>query len=66
MPGRALTGASTASNSMTIETCLQYCGARGFQLAGVQYGRECRCGNSFDNSASLSLKSNACGMPCAG
>lgn len=64
--GRALTGASTSSPSMTIETCLSYCGARGFQLAGVQYSRECYCGNDLRNGAALSSKSSGCGMPCAG
>ena len=38
--GRALTGASIAGDSMTVSTCLSFCQARGFQLAGLEYGCE--------------------------
>jgi len=64
--GRALTGASMASGSMTIEMCLNFCGSKGFQFAAVQYSSECRCDNELRNGASLSAVSSSCGMPCAG
>ncbi|WVF65608.1 hypothetical protein IAT40_000338 [Kwoniella sp. CBS 6097] len=64
--GRALTGLSYFSDGMTTSTCLNYCAARGFQYAGVEYGRECYCGNSIDNGADLTKTSTACGTPCAG
>ncbi|WVQ93270.1 hypothetical protein IAU59_000336 [Kwoniella sp. CBS 9459] len=64
--GRALTDLSYFSDGMTTATCLNYCAARGYQYAGVEYGRECYCGNSIDNGADLTKTSTACGTPCAG
>lgn len=37
---RALTGASTADDGMTLEMCADYCSA--FTYFGTEYGRECR------------------------
>ncbi|WWD22596.1 hypothetical protein CI109_107089 [Kwoniella shandongensis] len=64
--GRALALASTTSDSMTVPTCLNYCSGLGFAYAGVEYGRECYCGNSLVNGASLSLPSTTCNMKCTG
>jgi len=36
---RALNSASTASNSMTVETCAVFCD--GYRYFGLEYGREC-------------------------
>ncbi|KAK8858379.1 hypothetical protein IAR55_002606 [Kwoniella newhampshirensis] len=64
--GRALTGASTASDSMTIDTCTAFCKPLGFKYAAVEYGRECFCGSSLSNGASLGKYSTQCTMKCAG
>lgn len=64
--GRALTGAATAANNMTPAVCSSFCGARGFKYAGVEYGSECYCGNTFENGASLNTASTQCNMGCAG
>jgi hypothetical protein len=64
--GRALTGTSTAADGMTVETCVAYCQTNGFSIAGLEYSRECYCGNSFSNGASLSTTSGNCNMPCGG
>ncbi len=64
--GRALSGASTASSSMTIPMCLQFCQSKGYQWAGIEYSGECYCDNDFKNGASLSLTSSRCEMPCLG
>lgn len=66
VPGRALTGASMTSGSMTIQMCLNFCGSKGFQYSAVQYSRECWCGNELRNGASLSDLSSSCGMSCGG
>lgn len=36
--GRVLSSGSTASDSMTVETCVSYCNTLGFGYAGVEYG----------------------------
>ncbi|WRT66807.1 uncharacterized protein IL334_003770 [Kwoniella shivajii] len=64
--GRALTGASYSSDSMTIDTCTAYCKTSGFTYAAVEYGRECYCGNALVNGASLSKYSSQCTTTCAG
>ena len=38
--GRALTGASTSSDSMTNAICAQYCTAAGFALSGTEYSTQ--------------------------
>ncbi|TYJ52616.1 hypothetical protein B9479_006787 [Cryptococcus floricola] len=63
--GRALVHASTASDDMTIETCLDFCDAAGWQYAGIEYGRECYCGDYLANGASLDLTAT-CNTACAG
>ncbi|ODO08369.1 hypothetical protein L198_00094 [Cryptococcus wingfieldii CBS 7118] len=63
--GRALAHASTASDDMTIETCLDFCNAAGWQYAGIEYGRECYCGDYLANGASLDLTAT-CNTACAG
>ena len=40
IPGRALSGASIAGDTMTVETCLDYCTESQFGLAGLEYGGE--------------------------
>jgi hypothetical protein len=50
---------------MTVQKCIDGCDAAGFSSAGVEYGRECWCGDvTFppDMSADIS----ECNMPCLG
>ncbi|KAB5563368.1 heme peroxidase [Coniochaeta sp. 2T2.1] len=60
---RALTGASFASDQMTLESCMSSCA--GFAYWGTEYGRECYCGSKPDIS-STSAPLADCNMPCAG
>ncbi|WWC85442.1 uncharacterized protein L201_000305 [Kwoniella dendrophila CBS 6074] len=62
---RALTGSSLSSDDMTYTKCLNFCSSGGFALAGLEYGRECYCGNYLTNGASLSLPATAT-MTCSG
>jgi hypothetical protein len=39
--GRTLTGTNTASDSMTVESCISFCISDNFQYAGAEYAREC-------------------------
>ncbi|KAK3370362.1 WSC domain-containing protein [Podospora didyma] len=61
--GRALGAATTASDSMTLEMCAAFCSAWGFW--GVEYGRECYCGNELNANAVL-VADEECDMLCAG
>ena len=48
--------------NQTIGGCLQAC--QGYQLAGMEYGGECYCGNSLVGGASAPI--GDCAMPCNG
>ncbi len=61
--GRALTASSTASNSMTVESCAAFC--NGANYFGVEYGRECYCGASLP-STSTPQPATDCSFKCAG
>ncbi|KAL2760534.1 hypothetical protein ACRALDRAFT_2095766 [Sodiomyces alcalophilus JCM 7366] len=60
---RALSGASFAYDSMTLESCMANC--TGFDYWGTEYGRECYCGNSLHGSTS-SAPLDECDMACGG
>ncbi|KAI0628684.1 WSC-domain-containing protein [Trametes polyzona] len=62
---RALTGYSFASDSMSVSSCLTTCAAKGFSMAGVEYGRECYCGNSLQNNVGKPIAPSSCAMSCS-
>ena len=65
--GRALTGASTTSPNMTLNYCAGFCGGQGFTYAGIEFGDECYCGNTFENGATDTPTNwYECSNPCAG
>jgi hypothetical protein len=45
-PGRTLSLAATASDTMTETKCLDFCAAGGYSYFGTEYSRECYCGNT--------------------
>jgi hypothetical protein len=50
---------------MTVQKCIDACAADGFSSAGVEFGKECHCGNiSFPAGSSAEL--DECNMPCLG
>jgi hypothetical protein len=61
--GRALASKSYAADGMTLESCTAFCA--GYQYAGVEYARECYCGNSFA-AGSVAAPAGECDMTCAG
>ncbi|KAG8805415.1 hypothetical protein FRC17_005529, partial [Serendipita sp. 399] len=53
------------ADQMTVQKCIDGCAAAGFSSSGLEFGRECYCGNSSEplaDSANLS----ECNMPCLG
>ncbi|RVD89540.1 uncharacterized protein DFL_000543 [Arthrobotrys flagrans] len=56
-----------SSNSMTHELCQYYCWSLGqAKFAGVEYGRECWCGNDLNPAATPASPPSSCNMPCSG
>ncbi|KAK4162775.1 putative fungistatic metabolite [Cladorrhinum sp. PSN259] len=60
---RALTGKGTASASMSLESCAEFCSE--FKYFGTEYSSECYCGNSL-HSTSANVSLSDCSMTCSG
>ncbi len=60
---RALSADSKGDDALTVETCAAFCSS--YQYFGVEYGRECYCGNDRDVS-SVAAPDADCSFPCAG
>ncbi|KAL7962473.1 heme peroxidase [Trichoderma compactum] len=60
---RALTGAATATGTMSDEACADFCDD--FTYFGTEYGSECYCGNTLDPT-SLEAPASDCNMLCSG
>jgi hypothetical protein len=64
---RVLSGASTSSQSMTVNHCVSFCAKSGFTIAGVENGNECYCGNTLQTDGSTyGIQSGSCTYECAG
>ncbi|KAI4231905.1 MAG: hypothetical protein LQ349_005310, partial [Xanthoria aureola] len=61
--GRALSGKTYYDDAMTTAKCASAC--TGFDLFGLEYYRECYCGNKLQ-PGSVSAPSNECYHPCTG
>ena len=61
---RDLRDKSWEDNRMTPERCLQSCTHSGYTYAGVQYGNQCYCGNSYGRYGQLA--EGSCNMRCGG
>lgn len=51
--------------SLTVESCLASCAAKGYKYAGIEWAQECACGNSITAGSSL-VADGQCPMACAG
>ncbi|KAF7531875.1 hypothetical protein G7054_g8477 [Neopestalotiopsis clavispora] len=61
--GRALSNLVKPDDKMTINMCFDTCKAGGYSYAGLEYGRECWCGNTV--APNLEDASDpACAMQC--
>jgi hypothetical protein len=64
---RKFTGARTSGDTMTVETCVDFCSGKGFSVAGTEYGRECYCASTIPSEAApVPGYMGNCMMPCAG
>ncbi|KKA29005.1 hypothetical protein TD95_004681 [Thielaviopsis punctulata] len=61
---RALTGASTYANDMTVEKCAAFCSASGYTIFGLEYATQCYCGNAL--AAGAAAPSSGCSNVCGG
>ncbi|PQE05793.1 wsc domain-containing protein [Rutstroemia sp. NJR-2017a BVV2] len=62
--GRALSDSTYANDNMTVESCYTFCSA--FAWFGVEYRRECYCGNTINAGSVLSTTGNTCTLTCMG
>ncbi|KAF9819402.1 hypothetical protein IEO21_02145 [Rhodonia placenta] len=64
---RTLLGPSSTITSMTIESCIEFCGDQDglYVYAGVEDGQQCWCGNGIENLGEPAASSN-CDMACTG
>ncbi len=56
LPHLAMTG------TITIESCVSACATAGYSYAGVEYGRECYCGNAYGKYGTAT----DCTLACTG
>ena len=64
---RAMTGAWTYNDTMTVESCVDYCTAGNFSYAAPENGNECFCNNELDaKHAPKPGIMGSCAMPCVG
>jgi len=62
LKGRDLFFFAFGSYAMTPNLCIRECAKRGFRYAGVQYGTQCFCGNSYGSYG----RATNCDMECSG
>ncbi|KAI0843136.1 putative glyoxal oxidase [Hypoxylon sp. FL0890] len=62
---RALSLYTYANDSMTLDSCQAFCSGKGTTYFGVEYARECYCGNKFE-TGSVQAPASDCNMLCAG
>ncbi|KAI2467216.1 putative glyoxal oxidase [Annulohypoxylon bovei var. microspora] len=62
---RALSLFTYADDAMTLDSCEAFCSGQATTYFGVEYARECYCGNGF-GTGSVSAPASDCSMLCAG
>ncbi|TAQ83468.1 hypothetical protein B7494_g8209 [Chlorociboria aeruginascens] len=62
--GRALQVSTFANDSMTLELCSAFCA--GNSMFGVEYGRECYCGNTLGAGSVKATIQSDCNFRCPG
>lgn len=63
--GRTLTQQKPDNDTLTVETCIAMCSAEGYNIAGMEYGKQCFCDLYLHNLPQL-VSDRECNMNCAG
>lgn len=63
--GRVFPFSFGGSTTNTVESCINACIGKGYQIAGMEYSSECYCGNALINGAVKGTESD-CNMACSG
>ncbi|KAK4208619.1 putative fungistatic metabolite [Rhypophila decipiens] len=61
---RILSTATYADDDMTVASCAAFCTENNLKYFGLEYGRECYCGDSLP--AGPALDASQCSFPCPG
>ncbi|OCK77470.1 WSC-domain-containing protein [Lepidopterella palustris CBS 459.81] len=56
----------TSSTNMTIENCVNTCQSKGYAKAGLEYAKECYCGNTLAATATAAPAADCANMFCTG
>jgi hypothetical protein len=57
--------ADIGNHEVTNTKCVAYCDAKGFSMAGTEYGGQCFCANTL-NTGTSNLDESICDMACEG
>ncbi|KAI9891310.1 MAG: hypothetical protein M1814_002823 [Vezdaea aestivalis] len=65
--GRAIAALKQADNAnLTRQGCVVSCAGLGYKVAGMEFGKECYCGNYVSNGGKLATADTQCGTACSG
>lgn len=64
--GRILNYQAPDNAQLTLQLCVQLCDARGYIIAGAEYGVQCFCGNSIVNGGERADSDSECNVACGG
>lgn len=64
LDARAIIEQMFADDSMTLETCADFC--KEYTYFGAEYGRECYCGDVLNEGSKKAANQDDCSFPCAG
>ena len=63
--GRILSVQYPDNSTLTVESCVAMCQAANYNVTGIEYSKQCFCGNALVNGP-VKVADNQCNMACAG